>query len=249
MQKIFDAHLHLWDLKKLNLAWLINMPHIKRNFCLEDLLAFYKGFEFLGGLYVEVNSEDKKAEAKFAFELQKQGLKFCLGTLEQGMSSFRQVLHTDKKGAKRLYEDEFKDLLKELEKRNLPFEACVKSQDLSLLEQSLRDNKKLKIILNHFGSPEISAFDFYKRDLKILSKYENLWIKLSAPDVFDLEFAREVFVFLKENFSEKKLIFGSNYPVANLNPKQWVECILQSKVFENLESIFYQNALIFYKGG
>lgn len=67
--------------------------------------------------------------------------------------------------------------------------------------------------------------------------------------MFDLEFAREVFVFLKENFGEKKLIFGSNYPVANLNPKQWVECILQSKVFENLESIFYQNALIFYKGG
>lgn len=248
MQKIFDAHLHLWDLQKLSLSWLENFPTLKRNFYLEDLLTFYKGFEFLGGLYVEVDCEDKKAEFQFATLLKNKGLKLCLGSLEEGLSSFRQVLHTDERGAKRLLDDEFRVLLKELEKRNLPFEACIRSQDLSLLEQSLRDNKKLKIILNHFGSPKISAFDSYKKDLKILSKYENLWIKLSAPDVFDVEFAKEIFILLKENFSEKKLIFGSNYPVSNLNPKQWVECILQSGVFENLDSIFYLNALAFYKG-
>lgn len=249
MQKIFDSHLHLWDLQRLNLTWLESMPSLKRNFCLKDLQDAYEGFEFLGGLYVETNCDDKEAEARFAFELQKQGLKLCLGSLEQGISSFRQVLHADEKGAKRLQLREFKELLKELEKRKLPFEACVKSEDLSLLEQSLRDNKELKIVLNHFASPKISTFNSYKKDLKNLSQYENLWIKLSAPDVFDIQFAKEVFAFLKENFSEHKLLFGSNFPVANLSPKQWVECILQSEVFENLDGIFYQNALTFYKGG
>ncbi|EAJ1661799.1 amidohydrolase, partial [Campylobacter jejuni] len=53
----------------------------------------------------------------------------------------------------------------------------------------------------------------------------------------------------KENFSEDKFIFGSNYPVSNLSPKQWIELIMQSKVFKDLDLIFYKNALLIYKGG
>ncbi|EAJ3689634.1 amidohydrolase, partial [Campylobacter jejuni] len=35
---------------------------------------------------------------------------------------------------------------------------------------------------------------------------------------------------------------------SNLSPKQWIELIMQSKVFKDLDLIFYKNALSIYKG-
>lgn len=55
--------------------------------------------------------------------------------------------------------------------------------------------------------------------------------------------------FLKENFSENKFIFGSNYPVAKITPAKWAKLIIESKIFDDLDKIFYKNALLIYKGG
>lgn len=60
-------------------------------------------------------------------------------------------------------------------------------------------------------------------------------------------FIYELFVFFKENFSEDKFIFGSNYPVAKIAPAKWAKLIIESKIFKNLNKIFYQNALSIYK--
>lgn len=84
-----------------------------------------------------------------------------------------------------------------------------------------------------------------------MKKFPNLYIKLSATDDFSSqtpkEFIYELFAFLKENFNEDNFIFGSNYPVAKINPSQWVKLIINSKIFKDLEKIFYQNALSIYK--
>ncbi|EAH5132719.1 amidohydrolase, partial [Campylobacter coli] len=77
------------------------------------------------------------------------------------------------------------------------------------------------------------------------------YIKLSVPDDFSeqtsKEFIYELFAFFKENFSEDKFIFGSNYPVAKIAPAKWAKLIIESKIFKNLNKIFYQNALSIYK--
>ncbi|EHC0867011.1 amidohydrolase family protein, partial [Campylobacter coli] len=82
---------------------------------------------------------------------------------------------------------------------------------------------------------------------------QNLYIKLSIPDGFSQEtpkeFIFELFAFLKENFSENKFIFGSNYPVAKITPAKWAKLIIESKIFDDLDKIFYKNALSIYKGG
>ncbi|EAJ7553355.1 amidohydrolase, partial [Campylobacter coli] len=41
--------------------------------------------------------------------------------------------------------------------------------------------------------------------------------------------------------------FGSNYPVAKIAPAKWAKLIIESKIFKNLNKIFYQNALSIYK--
>lgn len=181
-------------------------------------------------------------------------LLFCLADFKhkEELSSFREVMHTSKKGAKRLFEADFEEKIEILKTFNIPFEACMKNEELSFLENFLNKNSNLKVVLNHLGSPKINRLNEYKKDLNLLKKFPNLYIKLSTPDDFSQEtpkeFIFELFAFLKENFSEDKFIFGSNYPVSNLSPKQWIELIMQSKVFKDLDLIFYKNALSIYKG-
>lgn len=109
------------------------------------------------------------------------------------------------------------------------------------------------MVLNHLGSPKINRLNEYKKDLSLLEKFQNLYIKLSAPDDFSQETPREfifeLFALLKENFSEDKFIFRSNYPVAKIAPAKWAKLIIEGKIFDYLDKIFYKNALSIYKGG
>lgn len=105
----------------------------------------------------------------------------------------------------------------------------------------------------YFSADKINRLNEYKKDLSFLKKFQNLYIKLSIPDGFSQEtpkeFIFELFAFLKENFSENKFIFGSNYPVAKITPAKWAKLIIESKIFDDLDKIFYKNALLIYKGG
>ncbi|WP_291952857.1 amidohydrolase family protein [Campylobacter sp.] len=254
MQKIFDAHIHLWDLNQVSIPWLKFNECLNKNFVYEDMIKKYQDFDLIGAMYVEVDSDDKDSEASFALNLQKlYGLKLCLANInyKDEISAFREVLHTSIKGAKRLLDKDFLQILKDLEKENLVFEACVKNEEIYMLESTLKAYPKLKICLNHFGTPNQKHLKEYKEILEKFSHYPQLFIKLSAPDNFLQEapkdFLFEIFTFLKDCFSEERLLFGSNFPVAKLSPKEWANLIIQSEVFENLDGIFYKNALNLYK--
>lgn len=256
MQKIFDAHLHLWDLDKMPISWLKGNEKLEQNYDFFRAKEEYEGFEFLGAMYVEVNSDDLEKEALFALEQKKlHNLLFCLADFKhkEELSSFREVMHTSKKGAKRLFEADFEEKIEILKTFNIPFEACIKNEELGFLEKFLSKNPNLKVVLNHLGSPKINRLNEYKKDLSFLKKFQNLYIKLSIPDGFSREtpkeFIFELFAFLKENFSENKFIFGSNYPVAKITPAKWAKLIIESKIFDDLDKIFYKNALLIYKGG
>lgn len=203
---------------------------------------------------MECNGDDIDKESLYALSLkQTHSLLLCLADLryKENLSSFREVLHTSQKGAKRLFEADFKKKIEILKNFQIPFEACMKNDELDHLEAFLRENKSLKVILNHLGNPKINHLNEYKKTLSLLKNFPNLYIKLSAPDDFceqtSRKFIFDLFACVKENFREERLLFGSNYPVSKLSPSKWANCIIESKIFENLDGIFYQNALSLYK--
>ncbi|EAL7845124.1 amidohydrolase, partial [Campylobacter jejuni] len=187
MQKIFDAHLHLWDLEKIPISWIKDDEKLEQNYDFFRMKQEYKEFEFIGAMYVEVNSDDLEKEALFALEQKKlHNLLFCLADFKhkEELSSFREVMHTSKKGAKRLFEADFEEKIEILKTFNIPFEACIKNEELGFLEKFLSKNPNLKVVLNHLGSPKINRLNEYKKDLSFLKKFQNLYIKLSIPDGF-----------------------------------------------------------------
>lgn len=138
MQKIFDAHLHLWDLEKIPISWIKDDEKLEQNYDFFRMKQEYKEFEFIGAMYVEVNSDDLEKEALFALEQKKlHNLLFCLADFKhkEELSSFREVMHTSKKGAKRLFEADFEEKIEILKTFNIPFEACIKNEELGFLEK------------------------------------------------------------------------------------------------------------------
>ncbi|EAI8706618.1 amidohydrolase, partial [Campylobacter jejuni] len=171
MQKIFDAHLHLWDLEKIPISWIKDDEKLEQNYDFFRMKQEYKEFEFIGAMYVEVNSDDLEKEALFALEQKKlHNLLFCLADFKhkEELSSFREVMHTSKKGAKRLFEADFEEKIEILKTFNIPFEACIKNEELGFLEKFLSKNPNLKVVLNHLGSPKINRLNEYKKDLSFL---------------------------------------------------------------------------------
>ncbi|EAH4639336.1 amidohydrolase family protein [Campylobacter jejuni] len=254
MQKIFDAHLHLWDLEKIPISWIKDDEKLEQNYDFFRAKEEYEEFEFIGAMYVEVNSDDLEKEALFALEQKKlHNLLLCLVDLKhkEELNSFREVIHISKKGAKRLFEADFEEKIEILKTFNIPFEACMKNEELGFLGKFLNKNPNLKVVLNHLGSPKMDRLNEYKKDLSLLKKFQNLYIKLSVADDFSeqtpKEFIYDLFTFLKENFSEDKFIFGSNYPVAKITPAKWAKLIIEGKIFDDLDKIFYKNALSIYK--
>lgn len=173
MQKIFDAHLHLWDLEKIPISWIKDDEKLEQNYDFFRMKQEYKEFEFIGAMYVEVNSDDLEKEALFALEQKKlHNLLFCLADFKhkEELSSFREVMHTSKKGAKRLFEADFEEKIEILKTFNIPFEACIKNEELGFLEKFLSKNPNLKVVLNHLGSPKINRLNEYKKRFKFFEK-------------------------------------------------------------------------------
>lgn len=252
MSKIIDSHFHIWEIETIPLNWLSTNARLNRNFVFEDLEKAYKNLLFVGGLYIESASEDFAKEMEF---ISKQNNPKILGVCVADekylceAKSFREILHIQ--GAKRSLQKDFLENLEKLFCLNLPFEACMKTEEICSLKNLLLAFPKLKIILNHMGNPNKEYFLAYQEEIKVLSRYSNLYVKLSPPDDFSRdtswEFIVEIFRCLLQGFGEDRIIFGSNFPVSLLQPMEWIERIQKSRVFKNPAKIFYQNAMGFYK--
>lgn len=216
MQKIFDAHLHLWDLDKMPISWLKGNEKLEQNYDFFRAKEEYEGFEFLGAMYVETNSDDLEKEALFALEQKKlHNLLLCLADLKykEELSSFREVMHTSKKEAKRLFEADFEEKIEILKTFNIPFEACMKNEELSFLEKFLNKNPNLKVVLNHLGSPKIDRLNEYKKDLNLLKKFPNYILSFRFQMIFQNKPQRNLFMsFLL--FLKKILVKINSYLVA-----------------------------------
>lgn len=73
-------------------------------------------------------------------------------------------MHTSTKGAKRLFDSDFQEKIEILKALNIPFEACIKNEELGFLEKFLSENSNLKVVLNHLGNPKIHRLSEYKKN-------------------------------------------------------------------------------------
>ena len=256
--KIFDSHIHLWDLKKLDLPWLQGRSSLKKDFLWKDLAQSYEGYELEGAVFVETDCADKLEEDIFVNEhfytncpkaaYVAGGILSKTMRLSPHAIGFREVLHNENSR-------DFKELLKGLElleDKGLIFELCARPRDLLNIAKELKSFPKLKVVLNHLGNvnelkePGSKELDKdFKAAIELLAQRELTWCKLSGlSDNLD---KLAVLDFFSQTFSKYKLLYASNFPVNTLYQEQKATLTYLLNYYEKDENIFSKNAKKLYK--
>ncbi|MFR7349930.1 amidohydrolase family protein [Peptoniphilus sp.] len=257
--KIIDTHFHVWDLEKQDLPWLEGVDEvIKRTFTFEELLNNYNeidGIDFIGGIYVEVDGKDPIQEDEIIYDLCKQNEKVLATMMKSKVSptmrvpafatGIREPLHTDDAPKGRCLEESFIEGLKNLAKKNMPFESCNRVDELEDFYKTAKSLPEETFILNHLGNvAELS--EEYKSVMKKFAKLDNVYVKVSGYSTKDKEFVRDLLKFVKETFRSDRLMYASNWPVVELYSNFNENLLILLEEFKDDEDFFYNNAIRCY---
>ncbi len=140
----------------------------------------------------------------------------------------------------------------------LRFDALVKPAHLPVLLTFARRHPDLRIVIDHGGKPNIAAgeHDGWARDIQALAKEPNVACKLSgliteaAPDPTPADLRPYVDTLL-EAFGPKRLMWGSDWPVLNLNGDYagWrddAEALSEGLSVDERDWVFGKTARAFY---
>ena len=118
MLTIIDSHFHLWNLDVLHLPWLADCPAIAHSYAASDLITAYKAHadvRFLGGVYIEVDCDDRLKEDEYIYGLKEPKMlaKVMRATLSDhmrvplGIAGVREPLHVPSSPKGRCLEKSF----------------------------------------------------------------------------------------------------------------------------------------------
>ncbi len=120
--------------------------------------------------------------------------------------------------------DAFRPIFKKLEQDNLSFDALVQPRHLPVVRLLADRYPDLNIIIDHCAKPDIAGNDLsgWSADMAKCAERENIVCKISgllteASQGAGLEDIAPVFDHCLNAFQPERLLWGSDWPVVNLN--------------------------------
>lgn len=226
MLTIIDSHFHLWNLDVLHLPWLADCPAIAHSYATSDLITAYKAHadvRFLGGVYIEVDCDDRLKEDEYIYGLKEPKMlaKVMRATLSDhmrvplGIAGVREPLHVPSSPKGRCLEKSFLAGLERLADAGLLFESCNRTEELGDMYEAAKTVPQATIVINHCGNATAMTAA-YKRDMANLASLPNVYCKVSGFPTADTAFVKDLLHFLTQTFAPNRLIYASNYPVVSL---------------------------------
>jgi L-fuconolactonase len=282
MIPIVDTHQHLWDISKLKLPWLATAgPPLDRSDLPTDYAEATKGLNVVKSVYMEVDvaPEQQVTEADYVLDLiRKRQTPMVAAVMsgrpnssgfagyldrfkdEKAIKGIRQVLHAPSTPAGYCLEPDFQKGIRELGKRGLMFDLCMRSAELPDAAKLIEACPDTRFILDHCGNEDVRAKDHsrWKRDLEaVASKGPRVVCKVSgivasakgapwSPD--DLA---PIVNHVLDTFGPDRVMFGGDWPVCTLAATygQWVEAlktIVKDRPEADRRKLFHDNAVRVY---
>ena len=282
MIKITDTHQHLWDLERLNLPWLDDVPALKKGHLSADYRKAAEGTGIYRSVYMEVDThaDHKQKEINDMSLLCKSDEEFMQGIVisanpgDPGLSEFleynsgnnyikgvRQVLHTPEQPPKHCLSSEFMQGIKELGKRGLLFDICIRPAEIQDAVELCCMNPETIFMLDHCGnadpyvvngqrgrdSSHTDSTFFHTREywhdgVEKLGKLENVYCKISgiisrAENGWNAETLAPTVNTCLDSFGEDRVGFGGDWPVCTLGASlsEWVAVL--RKIVSNRSKI------------
>jgi L-fuconolactonase len=235
-----DAHQHFWRLARDDYDWLTcELAPIHRDFMPDDLAPLLDA----AGVdrTVLAQAAPTAAETDFLLELARTA-PFVAGVVgwtdseapaaadrigelagRPGLIGLRPMIQ-DLPDPERMLRPEVTAAVRAMAAMDLRFDALVKPPHLPALLAFARRHPGLRMVVDHGGKPDIAggAHDAWRRDMAALAGEPNVACKLSglvteaAPNPVRADLRPYVDTLL-EIFGSRRLMWGSDWPVLNLN--------------------------------
>tara|TARA_B100001996_G_scaffold200645_1_gene153573 strand:- start:657 stop:1568 length:912 start_codon:yes stop_codon:yes gene_type:complete len=235
IQKDYLKEDFLSDFAKIDKIKLAGSVHIQVDSALEDPVKETDWLsEFvLGGIpsaivgYVDLTKEDAEDILKRHLNYPKfRGVRQIIGKLENrpDLSFIDENLFLNKCWQKNFAL---------LEKYNLNFDLQLYPEQMNEASEFLSDYPEIPVVIDHAGCPydqSDSGLRIWKTNLSRLAALPNLHIKLSGFGMYDKNWSSEsaqiIFDTILEQFTPKRIMWGSNFPVERL-VKPYSFCVKQ----------------------
>ena len=276
--RIFDAHLHLWDPAQLAYPWLQEVPAIDRAFGLADYATATAGLPVAGMVFVQCECAPAQYEAEIALveaaarqDARLQGM-VAWAPLDQpdaGAALARLAAHPLVRGVRRLEETPslyarpaVAAQVARLGGLGLTFDLCLHAAQLPAAVALARACPETPLMLDHLGKPDIrgGAYHDWAAHMRELAALPHVWVKLSGL-VTEADHTRWQPADLRPYvetalalFGPERVCFGGDWPVVRLagDYRRWVEALAGLTADLDAaarDALFYGNARRFYGVG
>ena len=235
-----DAHQHFWDLSRFEYSWMPPKPSVLRQTFLPDRLApILTRNRFEGSVLVQANT--LLAETKWLLDLANANefIRAVVGWVDLTDPLLGSVLdglqkNPKLKGVRHPIHDEADDHwlmradvlggLRELARRDLPYDLLVRPRHLPLVPRVAERVPDLRMVIDHIGKPLIAAqvLEPWERDMGVASQLPQVYCKLSGmiteadPKVRMADQLRPYVSHVMRILGPDRLMFGSDWPVCML---------------------------------
>lgn len=129
----------------------------------------------------------------------------------------REPLHTPASPRGRCLQDDFIRGLQLMADKNMPFDACVRVDELDDLAQACEQVPEATVIVDHMGNiSDLHNLESSSDALHRLGELPNVYVKVSGYPTDDPRFVSTLLDLAQAAFSSKRLLYASNWPVVGL---------------------------------
>jgi L-fuconolactonase len=239
-----DSHHHLWDLEVRDQSWITGsaMAPIRRNFVIEDLKETLKPTGITKTVVVQTVTEYGETPELLELAAREELIAGVVGWLN--IDSPDAISHLDEyqtgiganylKGIRDIAQDhpdsnylarpQSIKTVQELGRRGLTYDLLSKTPELVGAIELVKQCPNVQFVLDHISKPYIAKAEVqpWASLIKELASFENVVCKVSGmvTEANWSEWKKEDFLpyfeIIVDSFTPNRLMFGSDWPVANL---------------------------------
>lgn len=235
-----DAHQHFWRLDRGDYGWLTSdLAPIYRDFSPEDLTPLLSKAGVDGTILVQAAASE--AETHFLLDIARQTdfVKGVVGWIDMdaddapervrmlakdtNLVGLRPMIH-DIADSEWMLKPALAPVFEAMVKTGLTFDALVRPQHLATLHTFTQRYDTLPIVIDHVAKPDIANGDSerWADGMASLASDSHAWCKLSgmateASSGWTTDDLRPYVNHVLSSFGPERVIWGSDWPVLNLN--------------------------------
>ena len=275
--KIIDSHQHFWNPSRGDYFWMAkDNKTLFRKYGVNDLLKESKNTELFKTVLVQAAPTNQETEYMLGIADSTDLVAGVVGWIDfEDISQIKQLrifsehpklisirpMIQDIKDVDWMLNKDFNQMFNSLIDLDICFDALGFPVHLDNFYKIAKTYNNLKIVLDHLMKPKIckndnEEFNDWKNKISKLSKLENVYCKFSgmvteACDNWNEEDLRPYYEVVLNAFTDKKLMWGSDWPVCKLRTdyKSWLNSsknLTKDLSLKEKENIFYNNVIKFY---